>query len=62
MVKLSKEELEKILHICEEASVDYFTLHRGQFGIGSILTLTYDTFVSDFPAKMSVEVSGVENW
>ena len=62
MVELSKDELEKILHICEEASVDYFTLHRATGGIGSILTLTYDTFVSDFPAKMSVEVSGVENW
>ena len=59
MVRLSKDELEKILHICEEASVDYFTLHREQFGI---LTLTYDTFVSDFPAKTAVEVSGVENW
>ena len=62
MVKLSKEELEKILHICEEASVDYFTLHRDQFGLGSILTLTYDTFVSDFHAKTAVEVSGVKDW
>jgi hypothetical protein len=62
MVKLSKAELEMMLHICEEASVDYFTVHRGQFGIGSILSLTYDTFVSDFPAKTTVEVSGVKNW
>ena len=31
-------------------------------GIGSILTLTYETEIADHPARVSIEVSGVESW
>jgi len=56
-------ELNKIKKICEEAGTEYFTLEQTtSSGIGSILTLTYDTEVAGYPAKMTVQVSGVENW
>jgi hypothetical protein len=63
MIRLSIKELDKIKEICNEVGVEYFELNQdNRSGIGSILTLTYDTFVADYPAKMTVEVSGVENW
>jgi hypothetical protein len=42
---------------------EYFTLDQDfGSGIGSILTLTYETEIADHPATVSIEVSGVENW
>jgi hypothetical protein len=63
MVHLNLHDLEKIKKICEEAGTEYFILEEeNTSGIGSILTLTYDTEVAGYPAKMSVEVTGVESW
>lgn len=63
MIKLNVFELDQIKKICESASVEYFTLEQSTgSGIGSILTLSYDTEIADFPATVKVEVSGVENW
>jgi hypothetical protein len=31
-------------------------------GIGTVLTLTYDTEIADYPAKISIEVTGVKDW
>jgi len=63
MIRLNLNILEKIKTICKEADVDNFTLKvEVQTAIGNILTLTYDTFVGDYPAKMVVEVSRVEDW
>jgi len=63
MIRLNTSELEKIKKICEEVGTEYFTLEQNnKSGIGSILTMTYDTFVADYPAKMTIEVSGVETW
>jgi len=63
MISLNVFELDKIKKICEEVGAEYFTLEQtSDSGIGSILTLTYETEVAGYPAKMSVEVSGVENW
>jgi hypothetical protein len=63
MINLNVFELDKIKKICEEVGTEYFTLEQNnKSGIGSILTLTYDTEVAGYPAKMTIEVSGVESW
>jgi hypothetical protein len=63
MIKLNVFELDQIKKICESTGVEYFTLEQNiGSGIGSILTLSYDTEIADFPATVKVEVSGVENW
>jgi hypothetical protein len=63
MVRLNVFELDKIKQICESAGTEYFTLEQSTgSGIGSILTLSYDTEIADFPATVKVEVTGVENW
>ena len=63
MIRLSVFELDKIKTICESAGTEYFTLEQSVgSGIGSILTLSYDTEIADFPATVRVEVTGVESW
>ena len=63
MIHLSIFELNRIKTICESAGTEYFTLEQSVgSGIGRILTLTYETEIADYPAKVTVEVSGVENW
>jgi len=63
MINLNIYDLDKIKKICEEVGTESFTLERtNESGIGSILTLTYETEIADYPAKISVEVTGVESW
>ena len=63
MVRLNVFELDQIKKICESAGTEYFTLEQSVgSGIGSILTLTYDTEIADFPATVKVEVTSVEKW
>jgi hypothetical protein len=63
MINLSVFDLNKIKTICEAVGTEYFTLKQeSKSGIGSVLTLTYETEIADYPATVSVEVSGVENW
>ena len=63
MIRLNVFELDKIKKICEEVGTEYFELEQtNDSGIGSILTLTYDTEIAGYSAKISIEVTGVENW
>jgi hypothetical protein len=63
MIRLNVFELDKIKKICEEVGTEYFELEQtADTGIGSILTLTYDTEIAGYSAKISIEVTGVENW
>jgi hypothetical protein len=63
MIHLNVFELNRIKTICESAGTEYFTLEQtNTSGIGRVLTLTYETEIADYPAKVTVEVSGVENW
>ena len=63
MIRLNIFELNKIKNICEEVSTEYFTLEQdNSSGIGSVLTFTYETEIADYPARVTIEVSGVENW
>lgn len=63
MIKLNIYELNKIKSICEDVGTEYFILEQdSSSGIGSVLTLTYDTEIADYPAKVSIEVSGVDSW
>ena len=63
MIHLNVFELNKIKKICEEVGTEYFTLEQdNSSGIGSVLKLTYETEIADYPARISIEVSGVENW
>jgi len=60
---LSLTDLNKIKEIAEEVGTEYFTLSQSsESGIGNMLYMTYDTFIADYPAKTTIEVSGVENW
>ena len=63
MIKLNIYELNKIKSICEDVGTEYFTLNQdSSSGIGSVLTLTYETEIADYPARVSIEVSGVDSW
>ena len=63
MIKLNVSELDKIKQICKAVGTEYFTLDQDfSSGIGSILTLTYETEIAGYPSTVSVEVSGVETW
>ena len=63
MIHLNIFELNKIKNICESVGTEYFTLEQtNTSGIGSVLKLTYETEIADYPATVSIEVSGVENW
>jgi hypothetical protein len=63
MINLNVYDLNKIKKICEESGTEYFTLEEeSKSGIGSILTVSYDTIVADYPAIVRVEVRGVETW
>lgn len=63
MIHLNIFELDKIKQICQEVGTEYFTLEQSKdSGIGTVLTLTYATEVAGNPAKISIEVTGVESW
>jgi hypothetical protein len=63
MINLNIFELNKIKKICEDVGTEYFTLEQtNTSGIGSVLALTYETEIADYPARVTIEVSGVENW
>ena len=63
MVKLTIDDLKKIKEIVAELGIEEFTLKKeGVSGIGTILTLECGTFVKDYPATITVEVSGVKDW
>jgi hypothetical protein len=63
MVQLNIFELNKIKTICEAVGTEYFTLEQtNSSGIGRVLTMIYDTEIADYPASVSIEVSGVETW
>ena len=63
MIKLNIYELNKIKSICEDVGTEYFTLNQdSSSGIGSVLTLTYETEIADYPARVSIEVTGVDSW
>lgn len=63
MIKLNVFELDKIKKICEQVGTEHFVLEQNNSsGIGSILTMSYNTEIADYSARVSIEVSGVENW
>lgn len=61
---ITKDEVEKILMVMEEFpdARKYKLEDDNSSGIGSILTLTMDMEVAGRPAKVRVDISGVENW
>jgi hypothetical protein len=63
MIHLSMRDLEKIKHICEQVDTEYFSLEEeNKSGIGSILSVCYDTMIANYPATVRIEVRGVESW
>ena len=63
MINLNIFELNTIKKICEAAGTEYFTLEEeAKSGIGSILTVSYQTMIADYPATVRVEARGVESW
>ena len=63
MITLSVFDLNKMKTICEEVGTEYFAIDQTSgSGIGNILTMSYDTEIADYPAKVTIVVSGAENW
>jgi hypothetical protein len=63
MIHLNLDDLDNIKKICKETDIQYFTLEEeNKSGIGSILTVVYDATIADHPAKIRVEVRGVDSW
>jgi hypothetical protein len=63
MIRLTVDNLKKIKDIVAELGIEEFTLKQeGVSGIGTILTLSYDTFVADHKATMTVVINGVKDW
>lgn len=61
---LSRKELEKIVDIVSQFNdVDRFEItEKRKSGIGSILTLTFESELNSTKGEFSVEISGVESW
>ena len=61
---ITKQEVEKILSVMNEFddAKSYLLESNNNSGIGSILTLTMDMEINNRPAKVKVDISGVENW
>ncbi len=61
---ITKQEVEKILAVMTEFddARSYKLEADNASGIGSILTLTMDMTINDRPAKVKVDISGVETW
>ncbi len=61
---ITKQEVEKILAVMNEFddARSYELKSDNSSGIGSILTLTMDMDINDRPAKVRVDISGVETW
>ena len=61
---ITKEEVEKILTVMDEFddAKSYRLEADNSSGIGSILTLEMDMEINNRPAKVKVDISGVENW
>ena len=63
MIRLSIDEIDRIRKICGDLDINYFTLEQdASSGIGSVLTLSYDTELKGYSVNVTIEVSGVESW
>lgn len=61
---ITKQEVEKILSVMTEFddARSYLLEADNSSGIGSILTLTMDMDINNRPARVKVDISGVETW
>jgi hypothetical protein len=55
-------ELDKIKKVCEAVDIEDFVLKQTSTGIGRILTMTYETTIQEYDARVSIEISGIESW
>jgi len=62
MMNINIYDLNKIKEICEAIGVEDFILEYTSTGIGSILTMTYETTIEEYAAQVSIEISGTESW
>ena len=63
MIRLSVKDLDTMKKICDELDIEQFIVKQdGTNGIGTVLTLSYDTFVADHKATMTVVINGVKDW
>jgi hypothetical protein len=63
MIRLSIDEIDRIRTICGDLDINYFILTQdASSGIGSTLTLSYDTELKGYSVNITVQVTGSENW
>jgi hypothetical protein len=54
---LSITELNKIKEIADKLDIEYFSIDSISNGIGNTLKLSYKTFVEDYPATVTVDLT-----
>ncbi len=61
---LNRKELEKIVDIVSQFNnVDRFEIsEKRKGGIGSILTITFESELNNTKGEFCIEISGVESW
>jgi hypothetical protein len=63
MINLSIDEVDRIRRICGDLDINYFTLTQDtSSGIGSTLTLSYDTELKGYAVNITMQVTGSEDW
>lgn len=63
-VTLQCEDIKKMMKIIHDNDiVGLITITKEDgFGIGSVLEMSWDACYNRYPAKITIEVSGVEDW
>jgi len=62
MTMLSCTQLNKIKEVVDKLDISYFSIESGSNGIGNTLKLSYQTFVEDYPATVTVDLTDTGSW
>jgi hypothetical protein len=46
----------------DKLDISYFSIESGSNGIGNTLKLSYQTFVEDYPATVTVDLTDTGSW
>jgi hypothetical protein len=62
MTKLTIKQLDRIKVVADKLGVETFVIETASNGIGSTLTLSYETFMEDWPATIIVNLTDIGEW
>lgn len=61
-IRITLTELNRIKDVAEKLKVETFDIETVNNGIGYTLTFSYQTFVEDWPATVTVNLTDTFNW